>query len=188
MRNSFISLLLFALVVEQGCTVSRDRCNQLYPPQLSHSADTVLLVKETLLHDTTYIAADNSEFEIILEADTDNGIKVVSERSTRGKRSRLGYSTTRAGKQLHATFNCNCDSLAIYHVFKSADTTLRIAATETKTVPVSVPAQFTWWQQFKIAYGGWAFLLIALYLLFRIGWWALKTYTGIQFPFTRLIR
>lgn len=188
MRNSFISLLLFALVVEQGCTVSRDRCNQLYPPQVSHSADTVLLIKETLLHDTTYIATDNSEFEIILEAYTDNIVKVVSERSRQGKRSSVNYSAGYTGKQLHATFNCNCDSLAIYHVFKSADTTLRIAATETKTVQVNVPAQPTWWQQFKIAYGGWSFLLIALYLLFRIGWWALKTYTGIQFPFTRLIR
>lgn len=188
MRNSFLPLLIFAWVVEQGCTVSRDRCNQLYPPQVSRSADTVLLVKETLLHDTTYIAADNSEFEIILEADTANTVKVVSERSTMGKRSRIGYSTTRTGKQLQAAFKCICDSLAIYHVFKSADTTLRIAATETQTVQVNTPAQLTWWQQFKIAYGGWSFLLIALYLLLRIGWWALTTYTGIQFPFTRLIR
>lgn len=188
MRTNLPLILLFALVVEQGCTVSRDRCNQLYPPQISHSADTVLLVKETLLHDTTYITADNSEFEITLEADTANTVKVVSERSRQGKRSMLGYSTNHIGKQLRATFTCNCDSLAIYHVFKSADTTLRVATNQTNAVQVNVPAQFTWWQQFKVAYGGWAFLFIALYVLLRIGWWALKTYTGIQFPFTRLIR
>lgn len=187
MKTNPFFILLFALVVEQGCTVSRDRCNQLYPPQVSHSVDTVLMVKETLLHDTTYIAADNSEFEITLEADTDSNIKVVNQHSRQGKRSALGYSSARIGKQLHAVFNCNCDSLAIYHVFKSADTTLRVATIQTNTVQVNVPAQFTWWQQFKIAYGGWAFLLIVLYLLLRIGWWALKTYTGIQFPFTRLI-
>lgn len=188
MRNSFISFLLFALVVEQGCTVSRDRCNQLYPPQVSRSVDTVLLVKETLLHDTTYLAADNSEFEIILEADTGNVVKVVGERSRQGKRSSINYSAGYSGKQLYAMFNCNCDSLAIYHVFKRADTTLRVATIQTNTVQVNVPAQLTWWQLFKIAYGGWAFLVIGLYLLLRMGWWALTTYTGIQFPFTRLIR
>lgn len=177
---------LFLLLLS-SCTVTRDKCNQLYPPVVTHTVDTFLQVRETILHDTTYITADASEVTLEFTADSNNEVQVTKAVTKNGQRSNIAYTTERNNRVLTAMFKCNCDSLNIYHVFKQLDTTLRVNTNSTAIHTVNVPAQLTWWQSFKVSYGGYAMGLILLYLLLRIGWWALTTYTKIQLPFTNFL-
>ncbi len=176
-----------AILLLSSCTVTRDKCNQLYPPVVTHTVDTFLQVRETILHDTTFVPAESSEMELYFEADANNEVQVTKAVTKNGQRSNIAYTTERNNKVLTAMFKCNCDSLNIYHVFKQLDTTLRVNTNNTAIHTVNVPAQLTWWQSFKVDYGGYAMGLILLYLLLRIGWWALKTYTKIQLPFTNFL-
>lgn len=180
MKN--LLLIAAALLALSSCTVTRERCNQLYPPVVVHSVDTFMQVTEVLVHDTTYVKPDTSVLVLTFVADSQNNVHLVDTLQRNGQRGRTGVSTRRIGNTLQAMVTCLCDSLNIYHVFKDRDTTLRITATDTQIHQVNVPAQLTWWQLFKIDYGGYALGFIALYLLLRIAWWVIRTYTSIQFP------
>ena len=169
------NLLLFiaTLLALSSCTVTRDRCNQLYPPVTTHTVDTFMQVREVLVHDTTYIQADNSTLEITIEADTDRNVQVTEVKQANGKRSAINYTTIRNNKVLKAVFDCNCDSLAIYHTFRDLDTSLQVNTNDTKIHTVNVPAQLTWWQQFKVDYGGYSIGLhvaLLIFFLLRIAW------------------
>ncbi len=180
----FLGLCLLLL---SSCTITRDKCNQLYPPVVTHTVDTFLQVRETILHDTTYVPAESSEMELYFEADVNNDVQVTKAVTKNGKRSNIAYTTERNNRILTAMFKCNCDSLNIYHVFKDLDTTLSVKNTEVQINTVNVPAKLTWWQQFKVDYGGYLMGLVALYLFLRVGFWALKTYTSIQLPWTKFL-
>ena len=179
MRN--LLLIVAALLALSSCRVTRERCNQLYPPVTYHTSDTLLQVRETIVHDTTYIQADNSELEVYFEAEADT-VKLVKSESKAGRRSGIQYRTERNNNTLRAVFECHCDSLTIYHTFKDRDTSLTVSNKQVDIHQVNAPAQLTWWQQFKVDYGGYAIGLILLYLLLKLGWRALRTYTSIQFP------
>lgn len=179
MKNLFLIVAL--LLALSSCRVTRERCNQLYPPVTYHTSDTLLQVRETIVHDTTYIQADNSELEVYFEAEADT-VKLVKSESKAGRRSGIQYRTERNNKTLRAVFECHCDSLTIYHTFKDRDTSLTVSNKQVDIHQVNAPAQLTWWQQFKVDYGGYAIGLILLYLLLKLGWRALRTYTSIQFP------
>lgn len=178
--------ILLAMLLLSSCAVTRQKCNELYPPVTYHTSDTVLKVRETILHDTTYIQADNSELEVTFEAEADT-VKIVKSVTTNGRRSNINYTTRRNNNVLHAVFDCRCDSLAIYHVFKDLDTSLSVSNTDVQIHTVEAPRALTWWQHFKIDYGGYAMAVLLLYLLLKIGWWALRTYTSIQFPASGII-
>ncbi len=90
--KSLFVLLLPLLLALQACTVSRSRCNQLYPPAVSHTADTFLQVTQILLHDTTYLPADVSELDFYFEADSNLNVQLLQQQGSKGKRSSLNYS------------------------------------------------------------------------------------------------
>lgn len=173
-------LLLPLLLALQACTVSRSRCNQLYPPVVSHTADTFLQVRQILLHDTTYLPADVSELDFYFEADSNLNVQLLQQQGSKGKRSALNYSLQRNHKVLKASFNCRCDSLNIYHVFKSADTALRVYSRQVKVNRIEVPQPLTWWQATKLAWGGYAIgahLCLLLLLLAYAAWQVFKVAT-----------
>lgn len=172
-------LLLFVML--QACTVTRSRCNQLYPPVVIHTTDTFLQVRQTLLHDTTYVPAEVSELDFYFEADSNYNVQLLKPQTgIKGKRSSLNYSVQRNQKVLKASVRCKCDSLNIYHVFKSADTALKIYSREIKINRVEVSRPLTWWQTTKLAWGGYAIgihLCLLLLLLAYIAWRVFKVAT-----------
>jgi hypothetical protein len=163
-----------------SCTITRQKCNELYPPVTVHSADTFLQVRETILHDTTFLPADVSEMDIYFEADSAQNVQVIRSDSKNGKRSGVNYTMQRNNKILKATIDCNCDSLAIYHTFKSLDTSVNVHTTNTEIQTLTVPAALTWWQATKIHWGGYALgfnLLLLLLLLAWLAWQLFKVAT-----------
>ena len=178
MKN-LLSLLLYIfgmfiiMSVLISCRVTRERCNQLYPPVTYHTSDTLLQVRETIVHDTTYIQADNSTLELTIEADTDRNVQVTEVKQANGKRSAINYTTIRNNKVLKAVFDCHCDSLTIYHTFKDRDTSLTVNSKQVDVHRFDVPAQLTWWQQFKVDYGGYSIGLhvaLLIFFLLHIAW------------------
>jgi len=170
MKN--LLLIVAALLALSSCRVTRERCNQLYPPVTYHTSDTLLQVRETIVHDTTYIQADNSELEVYFEAEADT-VKLVKSESKAGSRSGIQYRTERNNKTLRAVFECHCDSLTIYHTFKDRDTSLTVNSKQVDIHRVEVPARLTWWQQFKVDYGGYSIGLhvaLLIFFLLRIAW------------------
>ena len=181
MRNLF--LIVAALLALSSCRVTRDRCNQLYPPVTDTSSHTTLVVTTKIDTVTLSLPADTGAFmRLLFECDSTGKAIVKSLQQQTGQRSSLQVNTLSTNRATTATVRCKCDSVGIYHLLQTTDTLDRQQQTITKTVQVPVPAQLTWWQQFKIDYGGYAIGLIALYLLLRLGWWALRTYTSIQLP------
>jgi hypothetical protein len=174
-----LTTLCIAILALSSCTVTRDRCNQLYPPVTYHTVDTTILVKETIIHDTTIIANDISEMEISFEADSNNDVQVKKSITTNGHRSNISYTAERNNKVLTAQFKCNCDSLAIYHVFKDLDTSVTVNSKEVQINQVNVPAKFTWWQQFKVDYGGYSLGADLAVLLFLLGYIAWKVFSVV---------
>lgn len=170
-------LALLLLLFASSCTVTRQRCQQLYPPIETHTTDTVLQVRETIVHDTTYIAADSSSVEVFFKADSNNNIQVIETKTNSGRRSNTNFITRRNDKVLHAIFDCHCDSMAIYHTFKDLDTNLSVHTTDTKLHRVEVPAQLTWWQQTKVTFGGYAFALLLAQVLAVLGYIAYKVFS-----------
>jgi len=175
LRCSTVWLALFLLLSFSSCTITRDKCNQLYPPIVMHSSDTVIQVTETIIHDTTFIAADESSIEITFEADSQNNVQVTSVTNKAGKRSNIDFRTERNNKLLHAMFDCNCDSFNIYHTFKDRDTSSAITHNNTAITIVEKEKELKGGQKFTLLVGPWCIgilslqlILILLYLGYKI--------------------
>jgi hypothetical protein len=177
--------IVWALISLNACTPSRTLCNSLYPPVQDTSTQQVLIVNNRVRIDTILVPPDTSAFiRAIFECDSIGNAMISQLQQQTGNRSVIQVNTGQQNKrQINATFRCRCDSLAIYHVLQSRDTIDRRVSHITKTILQPVPAENTWWQKFKIEYGGYAMAAILAYLILRIGWWALRTYTRIQLPF-----
>lgn len=174
MKNLYPILLLLLI---SSCTITREKCQQLYPPVVVTTTDTFLQVKETIIHDTTIVAPDVSEAFVEFEVGPDSVPQVKSSKTTNGKRSSIQFTTERNNKVLQAMFRCKCDSLAIYHVFKDMDTTLKVNSKEVAIQTVNVPARLTWWQQFKVDYGGYAMGLILSVFFFYVARFVWKIFS-----------
>lgn len=84
------------------------------------------------------------------------------------------------------TNKCICDTASIALSWNEKNSVERKVESESKVIiqPEYRDRPLTWWQQFKVDYGGYAFGFIACVILFKIGLFALKTYTKIQLPWT----
>lgn len=175
LRCLTVWLALFLLFSFSSCRVTRDRCNQLYPPIVTHSSDTIIQITETIIHDTTFIAADESIIELTFEADSQNNVQVTSVTNKAGKRSSIDFRTETNNKVLHAMFDCKCDSLDIYHTFKDRDTSSAITHNNTSISIVEKEKELEGGQKFTLLIGPWAIgilslqlILILLYLGYKI--------------------
>jgi hypothetical protein len=181
--------LLLILAALSSCRPSRTLCNQLYPPVADTTSQSSFFINTETDIDTILIPADTSAWiQALFECDSAGNAVIASLKSQFGLRSSLQINTNYQGKRIIETsIRCKCDSATIYHIMQSRDTVSRSVQTITKTIPVPVPADLTWWQKFKVAYGGYAMGILLAYILLRVGWWALKTYTKIQLPFTNFL-
>lgn len=163
MKKIYIAaIILFAF---SSCTVTRDKCNQLFPPIVTHSSDTVTQITETIIHDTTYIAADESILDLTFEADSQNNVQVTSVTNKAGHRSNIDFRTERNNKVLHAMFDCKCDSLNIYHTFKDRDTSTAITNHNTAIAIVEKEKELKGGQKFTLLIGPWAIGILSLQLI-----------------------
>ena len=122
-----------------------------------------LLDSTTLIKDSVHITFDTLTHVIEVPADTSIQV-IVIECDSSGKASIKSSTTTNGSRS-----TINTDSLQI--VNKEINR-LR-SETNTVFVPQLIEKKLTWWQRFKINFGGYAFLLIGLWIGFKaVSIWA----------------
>ncbi len=152
-------------------------------------------IRDLTLFDTIPIPADTSAWlQMLIECDSEGNAHVQDVWNQMGERSRIMMkefyqqdsviqfqdSVIKTKKRLVIRTQCECDSMAIYAEFHLRDTTYSKVLRITHKIPVPVPMELTWWQKFKIEYGGYAFGVIAAvigYYLIRLIIWAFATFT-----------
>lgn len=151
-------------------------------PTSDTSSNNSLVINNRFDIDTITIPADTSAFmQALFECDSNSQVIITKLISQIGQRSAIGVNTfTENKKTLVFTAKCKCDSAAIYHVMKSSDTTSKSQVVITNRIPYPVPAENTWWEKFKISYGGYAmgaWLLVIVILILWLAWRIFKIAT-----------
>jgi hypothetical protein len=172
------------VVLSTSCRVTRLRCAELYPaPPPDTITTTIVEYKERVRDTVIYSTDDEAWFTALLQCDSSYQVAVSELTKANGKFAKVNQTITRNKNHLRLQFQCQCDSQAIYFTWRERDTTDRTAATIVKNYPVPVPADLTWWQKFKITYGGYAIGTLSALLLVLIGGAVLKYYLKFQIPF-----
>lgn len=177
------------LIMIHACKSSRLASN-LHPPPPDSTESVSTTITDLILRDTIQLPADTSAWmRMLFECDSDGNVKIEEIYNQLGERSRIMYKLyeeqdslldLEKKKRKVVTVRCQCDSASIYAEFRLRDTTVNRVLRITKNYPVPVPVELTWWEKFKIEYGGYAFGVIAaalLLLLIRIAIWAFATFT-----------
>jgi len=151
-------------------------------PTSDTSSNNSLVINNRFDIDTITIPADTSAFmQALFECDSNSQVIITKLISQIGQRSAIGVNTfTENKKTLVFTAKCKCDSAAIYHVMKSSDTTSKSQVVITNRIPYPVPAENTWWEKFKISYGGYAvgaWLLVIVIFILWLAWKIFKIAT-----------
>lgn len=149
-------------------------------PTIDTTSKSSIVVNNKVDVDTITLPADTSAFiRALFECDSNNQVVVTSLIQQIGERSSMILELTRPknnNKAVAWVSRCKCDSLSIYHIMQSSDTTDRKQVEITKKIPYPVPAQNTWWEKFKIDYGGYALGAWLALLIIFILWIAWKIF------------
>lgn len=135
--------------------------------------DSIHITFDTLTH-VIEIPADTSIQVIVIECDSTGKASIKSSTTVNGKRSTINTTFNNNILNIQATCKEYIDSLQI--VNKEVNR-LR-SETNTVFVPQLIEKKLTWWQKIKIRFGGWAFLLIAIYGTYK----GAKTYYKVNSP------
>jgi len=181
MKQVLIALLISLAVA--SCSTSRQikKCEKCF----NQFSDTSIVIKDSLsiTFDTiTYyvkVPADTSIQIIKIVCDSTGKATIVNKTTTNGNRSVLNSSIKDNTLTIQATCLAYLDSIktlnSTINKFKSEQTTV--------FVPKLVEAKLTWWQKIKIRFGGWAFLIIAIYIVYK----GIKTYYKVNTPMGLLL-
>jgi hypothetical protein len=120
------------------------------------------------------VPADTSIQIIKIVCDSTGKATIINKNITNGNRSVLNSSL----KDNTLTIQATC--LAYLDSIKTLNTTINKFKSEQSTVfvPKLVEANLNWWEKVKIRFGGWAFLLIGLFM----GYKALSIYYKTNTP------
>jgi hypothetical protein len=137
--------------------------------------DSTFITYDTVMH-VVEITADTTIQIIEIVCDSAGNATIKSVEKSKGNRSDLSTSLSNNVLSIKATCDKVVDSLQLIITNKERHRTE--TTTNIVKVPIAVQAKLTWWQKIKIRFGGWAFLLIGLF----IGYKALSTYYKTNTP------
>jgi|GEM_PF-2108568 len=178
-----LAIILVTLMISifSGC-ITREKCMQRFPPEItnkdsSHS-ETIISYRDTSI----FYPADTSAWvKAIAECDSLGNVRLTNLQKEFGRRSEAMVSI----KDNVLTAKCKIDSMSIYLKLKETYEKNNSVAITTIKVPYPVEKQLTWWEQFKVAYGGYALIswliLIVLIIIMIIA----KIYLKVQIPFLK---
>jgi hypothetical protein len=176
-----LTLLLISLTLA-SCSTSRQikKCEKCF----NQFSDTSIVIKDSLsiTFDTiTYyvkIPADTSIQIIKIVCDSSGKATIVNKNTTNGNRSVLMSSIKDNTLTIQATCLAYLDSITALNTtinkYKSEQTTV--------FVPKLVEAKLTWWQKFKINFGGYAIIGWIVLILFFISRKFLKAWIKANIP------
>lgn len=175
MNKILFAILAIALA---SCGTQRQikkcqKCYELLPTSKTEIKDSTHITYDTVPYYFT-VPKDSiiGKYEIVCDSSGKASIK--SSSVTKGNRSDLNTTLINNTLTIQATCNEFIDSI------QTLNKTINKYRSETNTifVPQLIEKELTWWQKFKIKWGGYAFAFIA----FLIGYKALKTYYKVNTP------
>ena len=179
-------LLVLWVMAITSCSTSRqikkcEKCFTLLDTTSSISIkDSIVIVYDTVDYVYT-VNADTTIQYLLIECDSTGTASIKTSEKKKGNRSDLSLQLK--DNRLVAVSTCDkvVDSLQL--VISNTERHRSETNNNFVKVPVLVEAKLTWWQKIKIRFGGWAFLIIALY----IGYKGLKTYYKVNSPMGLLL-
>jgi hypothetical protein len=183
MNKWIFAILAIALT---SCSTTRqikkcEKCLSL----IDTTSKTIYKDSVTIKHDTVIkyitVEADTTIQVLVIECDS-NG-KATIKTSTKEKGNRSDLSTTLVDNVLNIKATCDKVIDSLQTVITNTLRTISKEEINTVFVPKLVEANLNWWQKIKIRFGGWAFLIIAIYIAYK----GLKTYYKVNTPMGLLL-
>ena len=137
--------------------------------------DSIAITFDTIVH-VVEVKADTTIQIIEIVCDSTGTATIKTSTTKKGNRSDLSTSLSNNVLSIKATCDKVVDSLQL--VITNKERHRKETSVNTVFVPKLVEAKLTWWQKIKIRYGGWAFLLIGLF----VGYKALSIYYKTNTP------
>lgn len=165
----YVSIVLLATSCGPQRQIKKcEKCILAYSDTTRIIKDSTVILFDTLTH-ILEVPADTSIQVIVIECDSTGKASIKSSTTTNGSRSTINTTLNNNTLNIQATCKEYIDSLQI--VNKEVNR-LR-SETNTVFVPQLIEKKLTWWQRFKINWGGYAFLIIGLAIGFKaISFWA----------------
>ena len=179
--------LLFLIVISlTSCGTQRkikkcEKCFNTYSDTNVVIKDSTHISFDTITH-VIEVPADTSIQIIQIVCDSSGNASIKTSTTTNGNRNRSRINTSLINNELtiQATCKMYVDSIQILN--KTIDR--QRSKVNTVFVPKLVETKLTWWQKFKINYGGYAIVGWLLIILFFIGRKFLKAWIKANVPFT----
>ena len=166
--------LLFLIVISlTSCGTQRkikncEKCFNTYSDTNVVIKDSISILFDTIVHKLE-VPADTSIQIIQIVCDSTGNASIKTSTTTNGNRSRINTSLINNELTIQATCKSYIDSIQVLN--KTIDR--QRSKVNTVFVPKLVEKKLSWWQKFKINYGGYAFALIGAYLGFTaVSLWA----------------
>jgi hypothetical protein len=181
-----VTILLLISISLYSCSPTRalKKCQKCYSFLDTSSTtvikDSIAITFDTIVH-VVEVKADTTIQIIEIVCDSTGTATIKTSTTKKGNRSDLNTSLSKNVLSIQATCDAIVDSLQL--VITNTERHRNETSVNTVFVPKLVEAKLTWWQKIKIRFGGWAFLIIALY----IGYKALKTYYKVNTPMGLLL-
>lgn len=182
MKQVLIALLISLAL--SSCSTSRqikkcENCFTKFVDTATIIKDSISITFDTVTH-VIEVPADTSIQIIQIVCDSSGNASIKTSTTNNGNRSILTSSI----KDNTLTIQAAC--LAYLDSIKTLNTTINKFKSEQSTVfvPKLVEAKLSWWQKFKINYGGYAIIGWIILILFFIGRKFLKAWIKANVPFT----
>lgn len=166
--------------IERACI----KCGKSTAQAVSKDSTSVIdsLVKKI---EQVKIDADESTAVFIAQCDSSNNVLLLLLDSAKGKNVRIPViDTVKVNNTQYVKVRCVVDSFAVAityfekhkSTFKAKQDSITVIQPEYRDKPLS------WWSQFKVDFGGYAFAIIAATVLFYVVKIILKIYLKTQLP------
>jgi hypothetical protein len=177
--NKWIFAILAIALASCGTQRQIKKCAMCYSlldtTSSVHIKDSIAITFDTIIH-VVEVKADTTIQIIEIVCDSTGTATIKTSTTKKGNRSDLNTSLSKNVLSIKATCDAVVDSLQL--VITNTERHRSETSVNTVFVPKLVEAKLTWWQKIKIRFGGWAFLLIAIYATYK----GLKTYYKTNTP------
>jgi hypothetical protein len=126
--------------------------------------DSIAITYDTITH-TFWVEADTTIQILEIVCDSTGTATIKKSEKSKGNRSDLKTSLSNNVLSIKATCDKVVDSLEF--IIRNTERHLSKEVLNAIKVPKLIEAKLTWWQKIKIRFGGYAFVVITLFAVYK---------------------
>ena len=179
-------LVVLGIVGLYSCSPTRQlkKCAMCYSMFDTSSTtvikDSIAITYDTITH-TFWVEADTTIQILEIVCDSTGNATIKKSEKSKGNRSDLRASLSNNVLSIKGTCDKVVDSLEF--IIRNTERHLSKEVLNAIKVPKLIEAKLNWWQKIKIRFGGYAFLVIALF----VGYKSASTYYKVNSPMGLLL-